>query len=187
MISTNEFKTGQTVEWENGIWTIVDFQHVKPGKGAAFVRARLKNIITGNVNETTFRAGEKLAKAQIDYRDMQFLYESSGEYFFMDQESFEQMSFTKDVLGDAIKYLKEDMVLNIQFYNNSPIGVDLPNFVELIIAETDPGIKGDTASGGSKPAKLETGAVVQVPLFIQQGEKIRVDTRTHQYLERVNS
>lgn len=185
MISTNEFRTGLTVEWENGIWTIVDFQHVKPGKGSAFVRARLKNIITGNVNETTFRAGEKLPKAQINYRNMQFMYESDGEYFVMDQESYEQMSFTKELLGDAIKYLKEDMVLGVQFYNGSPIGVELPNFVELEIVETDPGVKGDTASGGSKPAKLETGAVVQVPLFVQQGDKIRIDTRTNQYLERV--
>ncbi len=185
MISTNEFRTGLTVEWENGIWTIVDFQHVKPGKGSAFVRTRLKNIITGNVNETTFRAGEKLPKAQINYRNMQFMYESDGEYFVMDQESYEQMSFTKELLGDAIKYLKEDMVLGVQFYNGSPIGVELPNFVELEIVETDPGVKGDTASGGSKPAKLETGAVVQVPLFVQQGDKIRIDTRTNQYLERV--
>lgn len=128
MISTNEFRTGLTVEWENGIWTIVDFQHVKPGKGSAFVRTRLKNIITGNVNETTFRAGEKLPKAQINYRNMQFMYESDGEYFVMDQESYEQMSFTKELLGDAIKYLKEDMVLGVQFYNGSPIGVELPNF-----------------------------------------------------------
>ena len=185
MISTNEFRTGLTVEWENGIWTIVDFQHVKPGKGSAFVRTRLKNIITGNVNETTFRAGEKLPKAQINYRNMQFMYESDGEYFVMDQESYEQMSFTKELLGDAIKYLKEDMVLGVQFYNGSPIGVELPNFVELEMVETDPGVKGDTASGGSKPAKLETGAVVQVPLFVQQGDKIRIDTRTNQYLERV--
>ena len=185
MISTNEFRTGLTVEWENGIWTIVDFQHVKPGKGSAFVRTRLKNIITGNVNETTFRAGEKLPKAQINYRNMQFMYESDGEYFVMDQESYEQMSFTKELLGDAIKYLKEDMVLGVQFYNGSPIGVELPNFVEPEIVETDPGVKGDTASGGSKPAKLETGAVVQVPLFVQQGDKIRIDTRTNQYLERV--
>ena len=168
-----------------GKWTIVDFQHVKPGKGSAFVRTRLKNIITGNVNETTFRAGEKLPKAQINYRNMQFMYESDGEYFVMDQESYEQMSFTKELLGDAIKYLKEDMVLGVQFYNGSPIGVELPNFVELEIVETDPGVKGDTASGGSKPAKLETGAVVQVPLFVQQGDKIRIDTRTNQYLERV--
>lgn len=185
MISTNDFRTGQTIEWEGGVWMVVDFQHVKPGKGAAFVRARLKNVITGNVNETTFRAGEKLPKAQIEYRDMQYLYESGGEYMFMDQTSYEQVSLSTELLGDALKYLKENMVIGVQFYAGAPIGVELPNFVELVIVETDPGLRGDTASGGTKPAKLETGAVVQVPLFVQQGEKIRVDTRTHQYLERV--
>lgn len=185
MISTNDFRTGQTIEWEGGVWMVVDFQHVKPGKGAAFVRTKLKNIITGNVNETTFRAGEKLPKAQIEYRDMQYLYESGGDYMFMDQASFEQVSLSAELLGDGLKYLKENMVIGVQFYSGAPIGVELPNFVELVIVETDPGLRGDTASGGTKPAKLETGAVVQVPLFVQQGEKIRVDTRTHQYLERV--
>lgn len=185
MVSTSDFRTGLTIEWENSIWSIVDFQHVKPGKGAAFVRARLKNIINGSVIETTFRAGEKMPKAQIDYRDMQFLYESGGDYMFMDQSSYEQISLTAEVLGDALRYLKENMVIGVQFFNGATIGVELPNFVELEIVETDPGLKGDTASGGTKPAKLETGAVVQVPLFVQQGEKIRVDTRTHQYLERV--
>ena len=185
MISTNDFRTGQTIEWEGGVWMVVDFQHVKPGKGAAFVRARLKNVITGNVNETTFRAGEKLPKAQIEYREMQYLYESGGDYMFMDQASYEQVSLSTDLLGDALKYLKENMTIGVQFYAGAPIGVELPNFVELVIVETDPGLRGDTASGGTKPAKLETGAVVQVPLFVQEGEKIRVDTRTHQYLERV--
>ncbi len=185
MISTNDFRTGQTIEWEGGVWMVVDFQHVKPGKGAAFVRARLKNVITGNVNETTFRAGEKLPKAQIEYREMQYLYESGGDYMFMDQTSYEQVSLSTDLLGDALKYLKENMVIGVQFYAGAPIGVELPNFVELVIVETDTGLRGDTASGGTKPAKLETGAVVQVPLFVQEGEKIRVDTRTHQYLERV--
>jgi len=185
MISTNDFRTGQTIEWEGGVWMVVDFQHVKPGKGAAFVRARLKNVITGNVNETTFRAGEKLPKAQIEYREMQYLYESGGDYMFMDQTSYEQVSLSTDLLGDALKYLKENMVIGVQFYAGAPIGVELPNFVELVIVETDPGLRGDTASGGTKPAKLETGAVVQVPLFVQEGEKIRVDTRTHQYLEQV--
>ncbi len=185
MISTNDFRTGQTIEWEGGVWMVVDFQHVKPGKGAAFVRARLKNVITGNVNETTFRAGEKLPKAQIEYREMQYLYESGGDYMFMDQTSYEQVSLSTDLLGDALKYLKENMVIGVQFYAGAPIGVELPNFVELVIVETDPGLRGDTASGGTKPAKLETGAVVQVPLFVQEGERIRVDTRTHQYLERV--
>jgi elongation factor P len=185
MISTNDFRTGQTIEWEGGVWVVVDFQHVKPGKGAAFVRARLKNVITGNVNETTFRAGERLPKAQIEYRDMQYLYESGGDYMFMDQTSYEQVSLSTELLGDGLKYLKENMVIGVQFYAGAPIGIELPNFVELVIVETDPGLRGDTASGGTKPATLETGAVVQVPLFVQEGDKIRVDTRTHQYLERV--
>ncbi|MFY9135199.1 MAG: elongation factor P [Bacillota bacterium] len=185
MISTNDFRTGLTIEWDGGVWTVVDFQHVKPGKGAAFVRAKLKNVITGAVIENTFRAGEKLPKAQIDYREMQFLYESGGQYFLMDQNTYDQISLSQDVLADAIQYLKENMIIGVQFYEGSPIGIELPNFVELEIVETDPGLRGDTASGGTKPAKLETGAVVQVPLFVQTGDKIRVDTRTNQYLERV--
>jgi len=185
MISTNDFRTGQTIEWDNSVWVVVDFQHVKPGKGAAFVRARLRNVISGNTVETTFRAGERLPKAQIDYRQMQYMYETDGEYMFMDQESFEQIGLREDVLGDALKYLKENMIIGVQFYQGTPIGVELPNFVELTIVKTDPGLRGDTATGGTKPATLETGAVVQVPLFVQEGERIRVDTRTHQYLERV--
>jgi len=185
MISTNDFRTGLTIEWDGGVWTVVDFQHVKPGKGAAFVRAKLKNVITGAVIENTFRAGEKLPKAQIEYREMQFLYESGGQYFLMDQNTYDQISLSQDVLADAIQYLKENMIIGVQFYEGSPIGIELPNFVELEIVETDPGLRGDTASGGTKPAKLETGAVVQVPLFVQTGDMIRVDTRTNQYLERV--
>ncbi|MDD2202319.1 MAG: elongation factor P [Firmicutes bacterium] len=185
MISTNDFRTGLTIEWDGGVWTVVDFQHVKPGKGAAFVRAKLKNVMTGSVIENTFRAGEKLPRAQIDYREMQFLYESGGQYFMMDQMTFDQISLNADMLADAIQYLKENMVIGVQFYEGAPIGIELPNFVELEIVETDPGLRGDTASGGTKPAKLETGAVVQVPLFLQTGDKIRVDTRTNQYLERV--
>lgn len=185
MISTNDFRTGLTIEWDGGVWTVVGFQHVKPGKGAAFVRAKLKNVMTGAVIENTFRAGEKLPRAQIDYREMQFLYESGGQYFMMDQMTFDQISLNADMLADAIQYLKENMVIGVQFYEGAPIGIELPNFVELEIVETDPGLRGDTASGGTKPAKLETGAVVQVPLFLQTGDKIRVDTRTNQYLERV--
>ncbi|OPZ62083.1 MAG: Elongation factor P [Firmicutes bacterium ADurb.Bin506] len=185
MISTNDFRTGQTIEWENSVWVVVDFQHVKPGKGAAFVRAKLRNVINGNSVETTFRAGEKLPKAQIDYREMQFMYEQDGEYMLMDQQSYEQIGLRAEQLGDALRYLKENMIIGVQFYQGMPIGVELPNFVELLIVKADPGLRGDTASGGTKPATLETGAVVQVPLFVQEGEKIRVDTRTHQYLERV--
>lgn len=185
MISTNDFRTGQTVEWENSVWVVIDFQHVKPGKGAAFVRAKMRNVINGNSVETTFRAGEKLPKAQIDYREMQYMYEQDGEYMLMDQQSYEQIALNSEQLGDALRYLKENMIIGVQFYQGMPIGVELPNFVELLIVKADPGLRGDTASGGTKPATLETGAIVQVPLFVQEGERIRVDTRTHQYLERV--
>ncbi len=185
MVSTNDLRTGLTVEWDGGIWTVIDFQHVKPGKGAAFVRVKLRNIISGSTIENAFNAGEKLAKAQIDFRRMQYLYESDGQYIFMDQENYEQIGLTEERLGDALKYLKENMELAVQLYQGKVVGIDLPNFVELVIVESDPGLKGDTASGGTKPAKLETGAVIQVPLFVQQGEKVRVDTRTNKYLERV--
>ncbi|HNV34810.1 MAG TPA: elongation factor P, partial [Bacillota bacterium] len=181
MVSTNDLRTGLTVEWDGSIWTVVDFQHVKPGKGAAFVRVKLRNIITGATIENAFNAGEKLSRAQIDFRKMQYLYESDGQYHFMDQDNYEQISLSADVLGDSLKYLKENMELGVQQYQGKVVGIELPNFVELEIVETDPGLRGDTASGGTKPAKLETGAVIQVPLFIQQGEKIRVDTRTNKY------
>ncbi len=185
MVSTNDLRTGLTVEWDGQIWSVVDFQHVKPGKGAAFVRVKLRNIISGSTIENAFNAGEKLARAQIDYRKMQYLYETDGQYNFMDQDNYEQISLTEEALGDNLRYLKENMEIGVQMYQGKVVGIELPNFVELVITETDPGLRGDTASGGTKPAKLETGAVIQVPLFIQQGEKIRVDTRTHKYLERV--
>jgi len=185
MVSTNDLRTGLTVEWDGQIWSVVDFQHVKPGKGAAFVRVKLRNIISGSTIENAFNAGEKLARAQIDYRRMQYLYETDGQYNFMDQDNYEQISLTEEALGENLRYLKENMEIAVQMYQGRVVGIELPNFVELVITETDPGLRGDTASGGTKPAKLETGAVIQVPLFIQQGEKIRVDTRTHKYLERV--
>ncbi|HHY97132.1 MAG TPA: elongation factor P [Firmicutes bacterium] len=185
MISTNDFKTGVTIEVEGEVYQVVDFQHVKPGKGSAFVRSRLKNVKTGHVIERTFRAGEKLPRAHIDYREMQYLYSSDDDYYFMDTATYEQMTLNKEKLGDAVKYLKENMILGILMYEGAPIGVELPNFVDLKVVETDPGVRGDTAQGGSKPARLETGAVVQVPLFINTGDLIRVDTRTDQYLERL--
>lgn len=185
MVSTNDLRTGLTIEWDGQIWTVVDFQHVKPGKGAAFVRVKLRNIVTGSTIENAFNAGEKLARAQIDFRKMQYLYESDGQYFFMDQENYEQLSLSPEALGDALKYLKENMEIGVQQYQGKVVGIEIPNFVELTIVETDPGLRGDTQSGGTKPAKLETGAVIQVPLFVQEGEKIRVDTRTNKYLERV--
>jgi len=185
MISTNEFKTGVTVEIDGDVFTIVDFQHVKPGKGAAFVRTKMKNVKTGNVIEKTFRAGEKLPRAHVDRRQMQYLYSTGEEYEVMDNETFEQMSLTEEQIGDARKFLKENMVITIAMYQGSPIGVEVPFFVELEVVETDPGIKGDTASGGSKPAKLESGAVVQVPFFVNIGDVLRIDTRTGTYMERV--
>lgn len=185
MISTNDLKTGLTIELDNGVWSVVEFQHVKPGKGAAFVRTKLKNMKTGNTVEKTFRAGEKVPRAVLDKREMQYLYVSGDEYQFMDNESFEQTHITAEQLGDNTKWLKEGMNINVLYFQNAIIGIDIPNFVELEITETAPGVKGDTASGGSKPATLETGAVVNVPFFVNQGDKIRVDTRTGEYLDRV--
>lgn len=163
----------------------MEFLHVKPGKGAAFVRTKLKNVETGQTLERTFRAGEKLERAQVSSREMQYLYEMEGNYYFMDTETYEQTFVPEDVIDNGKWYLKENDVIIIQFYQDRPISVELPTYADLVVVETDPGLKGDTASGGSKPAKLETGVVVQVPLFVQVGDKIRVDTRTNEYLSRV--
>lgn len=184
MISSNDFRTGVTIEIDNGVWQVVDFQHVKPGKGAAFVRAKLKNVKTGAVVERTFNAGEKLPKAHVERREMQYLYESDGEYHFMDNETFEQTTISIDQLGNAMSFLKENMSIGVLTFQSSIIGVDLPNSVELEVVETDPGIRGDTATGGTKPAKVETGYVVKVPLFINVGDVLRIDTRTGDYIER---
>lgn len=173
-----------TIELDGEVYTVVEFQHVKPGKGAAFVRSKLKNVKTGAVVERTFRAGEKVPRAHIERREVQYLYSSGEQYVFMDMETYEQMSLSADQLGDSTRYLKENMIIAILQFQGTPIGVDLPNSVELTVVETDPGVRGDTATGGTKPAKLETGAVVQVPLFINIGDVIRVDTRTGYYLER---
>jgi elongation factor P len=185
MISTSDFKTGLTLELDNAVWSIVEFQHVKPGKGAAFVRTKLRNMRTGGVVERTFRAGEKMPRAVLDKREMEYLYASGDEYQFMDKESFEQTHILKDQLGDAIKWLKEGMTINVLYFQGQIIGIDIPNFVELQIIETAPGVKGDTASGGSKPAVVETGAVVNVPFFVNQDDVIRIDTRSGEYLDRV--
>jgi len=185
MISTNDFRTGLTIEVEGDIYTVVEFQHVKPGKGSAFVRSKLKNIKTGAVIERTFRAGEKLPRARLERREMQYLYNDGGAFIFMDTESYDQISLSKEQLNDATKYLKENMSLGVMMYHEEIIGVDLPHAVELEVVETEPGIKGDTASGGGKPAKLETGAMVQVPFFINIGDIVRVDTRSGDYIERV--
>lgn len=184
MISVNDFRTGVTVELDGVVFTVVDFQHVKPGKGAAFVRAKIKNVKTGSVLERTFNAGEKVPRARIESHQMQYLYETDDVYTFMDNENFEQVELSREQLGDALKFLKENMTIGINFYNGSVMGVELPFSVELKVIETEPGIKGDTASGGTKPAKLETGHIVRVPFFINEGEILRVDTRTGDYLER---
>lgn len=184
MISVNDFRNGVTIELDGQIFVVVEFLHVKPGKGAAFVRSKLKNIETGGVVERTFRAGEKVDRAHLERREMQFLYRTADEFTFMDNESFEQVLLSSADLGDQALYLKEQMTVIAVRYKDRMIGVDLPNSVELTVTETDPGIRGDTASGGSKPAKLETGLVVQVPFFINEGDVLRIDTRTGQYIER---
>lgn len=185
MISVNDFKTGVTIELEGIVYQVVDFQHVKPGKGAAFVRAKLKNVKTGGVVEKTFRGGEKVHKAHLDNREMQYLYNDGDGYIFMDNESYDQISIGSETIGNGVKWLIENMNIQVLFYQEDIMGVDLPNFVELTVTETEPGVKGDTATGASKAAVLESGAVVQVPLFINTGDRLRIDTRTGQYMERV--
>jgi elongation factor P len=185
LIDTSDFRNGLSIIIDNDIFTIVDFQHVKPGKGGAFVRSKLKNVRTGGTISKTWNAGEKMEQAILDRRPMQYLYNQDGEYFVMDMENFEQLSISQEQIGDAVKYLKDGTQVMIQTHEGRVIGVELPMSVELEVAETDPGVRGDTASGGSKPAKLETGAVVQVPFFINVGDKVKVDTRTDAYLERV--
>lgn len=184
MISCGDIRNGVTIEIDNNVWIIIDFQHVKPGKGAAFVRTKMKNARTGAVVERTFNPNEKFPKARIDTRQMQYLYENDGQYNFMDNENFEQSELSAAQLGDAVKYLKENMELTINYFQGNVMGVDLPTSVELEVIETDPGVRGDTAQGGTKTAKLETGFVVRVPLFINIGDVLRIDTRTGDYLER---
>ena len=185
MISTNEFRTGMTIELDGQAFQIVDFQHVKPGKGAAFVRAKIKNVESGAVQELTFRAGEKVSRAHVERKEMQYLYDAGNFYTFMDTENYEQINVNHDLLGDDIKFLKENENVTMVIYNERVIGIELPYYVELVIADTSPGFKGDTAQGGTKPATLETGLVVNVPFFVNTGEKIRIDTRTKEYLDRV--
>jgi elongation factor P len=185
MISTNDFRTGLTIELEGEVYTVIDFQHVKPGKGAAFVRSKLKNVKTGGTVEKTFRAGEKVNRAHIDKREMQYLYRAGEQFTFMDTENYEQISFSEEQLGEAVKFLKENMMISVVLHNGTTIGIELPNFVELTVVKTDPGVKGDTVSGATKRAVLETGAEVQVPLFVEEGDVIKVDTRSGEYIERV--
>ncbi|WP_078391698.1 elongation factor P [Shouchella patagoniensis] len=184
MISVNDFKTGLTIEVDNGIWQVMEFQHVKPGKGAAFVRSKLRNLRTGAIQEKTFRAGEKVAKAHIENRRMQYLYASGDTHTFMDNESYEQLELQASQIEYELKFLKENMEVQIITYESETLGVEVPNTVTLEVVETEPGIKGDTASGGTKPATVETGLTVQVPFFVNQGDKLIIDTRNASYVSR---
>ena len=185
MVTAGDFKKGLTVEWDGGIWTIVDFQHVKPGKGAAFVRTKIKNIITGAVVERSFNPTDKMPKAIIETKVMQYLYNDGDLYYFMDNETFEQLALPKEQVEDSIPFIKENTEATIRFYKGAPFSVEAPTFVDLEVIHTEPGFKGDTASNTTKPATVETGFTLQVPLFIEIGDKLHIDTRTGEYLNRV--
>lgn len=185
MISAGDFRNGITIEFDGNVYQIIEFQHVKPGKGAAFVRTKLKNIKSGGVVEKTFRPTEKCPQARIDRKEMQYLYADGDLFNFMDTENYEQIALNKETVGDALKYVKENEMVKICSHNGSVFAIEPPLFVELQITETEPGFKGDTATGATKPAIVETGAQVMVPLFVDQGEVIKIDTRTGEYLSRV--
>ena len=184
MISVNDFKTGLTIEVDNEIFTVLEFQHVKPGKGAAFVRSKLKNLRNGNIVERTFRAGENVGRAHVEHREMQYLYASGNEHTFMDTETYDQISIPASQLEWELKFLKENALVNIVIYQGEILGINLPNSIELKVVETEPGVKGNTATGATKNAKLETGLVVQVPLFINEGDVLLIDTRDGKYISR---
>ncbi len=183
--STADFRKGLKIELSGEPFIIVDFQHVKPGKGGAFVRTKLKSLARGNVLDKTFRSGEKVDVPDLEQRYVSYLYKDGSNYCFMDNNTYEQISMAEDQIGEAIWYLKENTQIDVLFHNKIPISVELPLFLELKVVETDPGVKGNTASGGSKPARLETGATIQVPLFINEGDMVRVNTKTGEYIERV--
>ena len=184
-ITTNDLKNGITLELDNGLFTVVEFQHVKPGKGGAFVRTKLRNLRNGNVFEKTFNAGIRVEQAILDKRDMQFLYKDGSDFVFMDTESYDQTTIAPAALGDAADYLIEQAMAIIAYYNDEIVTVEIPASVELVIAETEPGVQGDRVSGAKKPATLETGKVIQVPLFVNVGDKVKVDTRSGDYITRV--
>lgn len=184
MISSNDFRSGTTIELDGSVWRVIEFLHVKPGKGSAFVRTKLKNVQSGNVVEKTFRAGETVPQATLEKRTMQHTYAEGDQYVFMDMETFEEARLTAGQIGDKVKYLIENMEANVVFWGEQVLEVELPTSVVLEVIETDPGVKGDTATGGSKPAKVSTGAQVMVPLFISKGERIKIDTRNDSYLGR---
>ena len=185
MISAGDFRNGITIEYDNNVYQIIEFQHVKPGKGAAFVRTKLKNIINGGVVEKTFRPTEKFPAARIDRVDMQYLYEDGHQYNYMNVENYEQLALNKEIIGDALKFVKENEMVKLCSHQGKVFAIEPPLFVELQITESEPGVKGDTATGATKPAILETGAKIMVPLFVNQGDTIKIDTRTGEYLSRV--
>lgn len=185
MIVAGDFRNGVTFELDNNIFQVVEFQHVKPGKGAAFVRTKLKNIVTGATVERTFNPTDKMPKAHIERKDMQYLYNDGDLYYFMDVQSFEQIPISKETIGDTLALVKENEVVRILSHKGNVFGIEPPTFVELEVTETDPGFKGDTATGATKPATVETGFVIKVPLFVNTGDIIRIDTRTNEYMERV--
>ena len=184
MVTAGDFKKGLTVEWDGGVWTVVDFQHVKPGKGAAFVRTKIKNIMTGAVIERSFNPTDKMPKAIIETKELEYLYNDGELYYFMDPETYEQMPLTEDKVEDAIRFMKENTVATVRFFKGEAFSVEAPNFVELTVTETEPGFKGYTASNTTKPATVETGYTLQVPLFVNTGDVLRIDTRTGEYMSR---
>lgn len=184
MISSNDFRPGTTIEYDGEIYRVIEFLHVKPGKGAAFVRTKLKNVKTGAVKEQTFRAGEKVPRARIETREMQYLYNDGDMYTFMDTETYEQLTIPKSQLEYELNFLKENMNCYVVIHDGQSIGIDLPNTVELVVTQTEPGIRGDTATGGSKPATVETGYTLQVPFFINEGDRLIIDTRSGNYVSR---
>ena len=184
MITAGDFKKGITIEWDGGVWNIVDFQHVKPGKGAAFVRTKIKNVMTGAVVERTFNPTDKMPRAIIETKEMQYLYNDGDLYYFMDLETYDMIPISKDTLDSSFRFIKENTVCKLLSYKGNVFGIETPNFVELVVTKADPGVKGDTATNVTKPATVETGAEIKVPLFINEGDKIQIDTRTGEYLGR---
>ncbi len=184
MITAGDFRNGVTFEMDGNVYSIIEFQHVKPGKGAAFVRTKIRNVISGAVTEKTFNPNDKYPTAYIERKDMQYVYSDGSLYYFMDMETFDQIPINESILGDNFKFVKEEMMCKVLSYKGNVFGVEPPNFVELQVVKTDPGFKGDTATNATKPATLETGAEIKVPLFINEGEMIRIDTRTGEYMER---
>ena len=184
MITAGDFRNGVTFEMDGNVYSIIEFQHVKPGKGAAFVRTKIRNVISGAVTEKTFNPNDKYPTAYIERKDMQYVYADGSLYYFMDMETFDQIPINESILGDNFKFVKEEMMCKVLSYKGNVFGVEPPNFVELQVTKTDPGFKGDTATNATKPATLETGAEIKVPLFIDEGEMIRIDTRTDEYMER---